>query len=80
VEEYRIDATHSNAYTAWKQMGSPQDPTADQITQLKAAGQLQLIGSPHWVTMNAGHMEMDLDLSRESVSLLQLSWTGDPQY
>jgi xylan 1,4-beta-xylosidase len=30
VRHFRIDDTHSNAFTAWKQMGSPQQPTAEQ--------------------------------------------------
>ncbi len=80
VEEYRIDATHSNAYTVWKQMGSPQEPSAEQMAQLRVAGQLQLIGSPRWVTITAGRMAIDLDLSPESVSLLRLTWTGDTRH
>jgi xylan 1,4-beta-xylosidase len=76
LEEYRIDATHSNAYAVWKQMGSPLEPTADQITQLKAAGQLQLIGSPRWLTVNNGAVEIHLDPPRESVSLVRVSWNS----
>ena len=76
VEEFRIDATHSNAFTMWKQMGSPQEPIADQITQLKAAGQLQLIGSPRWLTVNNGAVEIHLDPPRESVSLVRVSWNS----
>jgi xylan 1,4-beta-xylosidase len=30
VEHYRIDDDHSNAYTAWQQMRSPQKPTAEK--------------------------------------------------
>jgi xylan 1,4-beta-xylosidase len=48
IQHYRIDQTHSNAYTAWKNMGSPQSPTPDQYKQLEAAGQLALLDSPHW--------------------------------
>jgi xylan 1,4-beta-xylosidase len=76
LEEYRIDATHSNAYAVWKQMGSPLEPTADQITQLKAAGQLQLIGSPRWLMVNNGAVEIHLDPPRESVSLVRVSWNS----
>ena len=39
VQHYRIDGTHSNAYTAWKEIGSPQQPTAAQYARLEAAGQ-----------------------------------------
>jgi xylan 1,4-beta-xylosidase len=41
VNEYRIDSANSNSYEAWKKMGSPQQPTADQVKQLEKAGQLQ---------------------------------------
>jgi len=74
VEEYRIDGNHSNAYTAWQQMGSPREPSAEQMIQLKAAGQLQLAGSPQWVTVNAGKAEVEMQLPRESVSLIKVSW------
>src|SRR6185503_8116534 len=36
LTHYRIDDTHSNAYTAWKAMGSPQSPTPQQMADLKA--------------------------------------------
>jgi xylan 1,4-beta-xylosidase len=49
LTHYRIDANHSNAYSAWKNMGSPQHPTPDQQQQLEAAGQLQLLNSPSWI-------------------------------
>ncbi|HVW87490.1 MAG TPA: hypothetical protein VHB50_22540, partial [Bryobacteraceae bacterium] len=46
VRQYRIDDEHSNAYTAWKKMGSPQTPSPEQYAQLEAAGQLQMLDSP----------------------------------
>ena len=30
---YRVDGDHSNAYAAWKRMGSPQPPTPAQYAQ-----------------------------------------------
>ena len=30
LRHYRIDEGHSNSYTVWKQLGSPQDPTPEQ--------------------------------------------------
>jgi len=41
VRHYRIDRDHSNAYTVWKQMGSPQQPTAEQYARLESAGRLE---------------------------------------
>lgn len=45
---------HSNAYTVWKEMGSPQNPTPGQYIKLQAAGQLQLFDSPKWITPENG--------------------------
>jgi len=72
LSHYRIDETHSNAWTAWKKMGSPQNPTPAQFAELEAAGQLQLLDSPHYVNANNGTVKIDLTLPRQSISLLQL--------
>jgi xylan 1,4-beta-xylosidase len=74
LRHYRIDQTHSNAYTAWKQLGSPQNPTPAQYAALEAAGQLQQLESPRWVETHDGTVPLDLTLPRQAVSLVQLSW------
>lgn len=74
LEHYRIDQTHSNAYTVWQQMGSPQHPTAQQYADLQAAGQLQLLTSPVWLDVKDGQVTVSTDLPRESISLLHLTW------
>ena len=48
IEHFRIDRTHSNSFTAWQKMGSPQQPSDEQYKELEQAGQLQLLGSPSW--------------------------------
>lgn len=78
LEYYRLDETHSNAYTAWKALGSPQQPTAEQYASLKAAGQLELLTSPQWLEVHNGQLTMPTSLPRESVSLLHLSWEAHP--
>src|SRR5690242_11141864 len=40
---FRIDEERSNAFTAWKRIGSPQTPTAEQYALLEKAGQLDSI-------------------------------------
>ena len=35
VRHWRIDHTHSNAYTVWQEMGRPQDPTPEQLDRLR---------------------------------------------
>lgn len=74
LHHYRIDQHHSNAYTVWKAMGSPQQPTPEQYAQLKAAGQLQLIDSPQWLTVTKGQVAITTELPRQAVSLLRLEW------
>ena len=74
LEHYRIDETHSNAYTVWKEMGSPQSPTPEQYVQLKAAGQLQLLTSPLWIDVDNGRVTVETSLPRQAVSLLRLKW------
>jgi xylan 1,4-beta-xylosidase len=74
VEQFRIDATHSNSFTAWKSPGSPQQPTPSQYQQLESAGQLQLVGSPQWVTSSDRTLHFHLSLPRAALSLFRLSW------
>jgi xylan 1,4-beta-xylosidase len=74
VEHYRIDGAHSNAYSVWKKMGSPQMPTAEQYAELEAAGQLELLGSPRWVSASGGRAEVGFGLPRQGVSLLRVVW------
>jgi len=74
VQEYRIDHDHSNAYTVWKGLGSPQNPTPEQYEKLKAAGQLQALGPLRKMRGKNGGIELSLMLPRQAVSLLEASW------
>ncbi len=74
VRHYRVDREHSNAYEAWKQMGSPQQPAAEQYRRLERAGQLETLGSPAWRVARDGQLKLQFDLPRHAVSLLELSW------
>jgi xylan 1,4-beta-xylosidase len=74
VEHYRIDDTHSNSYTAWKEMGSPPAPSPEQYARLEAAGQLQLLASPDWAVVKDGGLSLKFALPRHGVSLLRLQW------
>lgn len=69
---YRIDSDHSNAYEVWKKMGSPQQPTEQQYQELEKAGQLALLSVPKEVTMKNGTLTVDMQLPRQSVSLVRL--------
>jgi xylan 1,4-beta-xylosidase len=73
LRHYRIDEVHSNAWTAWKNMGSPQQPTPAQYQALEAAGQLQELLPPVTLPVSAP-MSIDVSLPRQGISLVQLSW------
>jgi xylan 1,4-beta-xylosidase len=74
LRHYRIDNQHSNAFTAWKKMGVPQMPTPVQHAELEAAGQLMLLESPQWMRTSGGAVEINFELPRQAVSLLELEW------
>jgi xylan 1,4-beta-xylosidase len=74
LQYFRIDDMHSNAYTVWKQMGSPQQPTTEQYSQLQAAAGLQLFTSSRWMDVVDGKISLSTELPRQSISLLKLSW------
>ncbi len=74
LHHYRIDAEHSNAFEVWKSMGSPAKPTPEQQAKLEGAGQLALLGSPEWVKVEKGKVDLQIEMPRQSVSLLQFTW------
>jgi xylan 1,4-beta-xylosidase len=74
LEHYRIDDNHSNAFTVWKAMGSPQSPTPEQYAKLQSAGQLELLGSPKWMTPDNDELKLDFELPRQGISLLRITW------
>jgi xylan 1,4-beta-xylosidase len=74
LKHYRIDSEHSNSYTTWQKMGSPQQPTPAQIKILEKAGGLATLGSTQKVAVKDGEAVITMELPRQAVSLLQLSW------
>jgi xylan 1,4-beta-xylosidase len=73
-EHFRIDAHHSNSFTAWKEMGSPQSPSPVQDQQLQDAGQLQLLSSPAWISLDQGAAHLQFALPRQGLSLVRIAW------
>ncbi len=74
LRHYRIDQSHSNAYTAWQRMGAPQQPAAEQYAALESAGQLQMLESPRWMEVRSGEIRIEFVLPRQGVSLLEIAW------
>ncbi len=74
LTHYRVDGDHSNAYSAWKRMGSPAAPTAAQRAELERASQLQTIAVPARVAVVKGQVIVTFSLPRQGVSLVKLIW------
>jgi xylan 1,4-beta-xylosidase len=66
----RIDEVHSNAFSAWQRMGSPQSPTPEQYSELETAGGLAALGPEETVRASQGSATVKFDLPRQAVSLL----------
>lgn len=74
VEHFRIDEHHSNAYSAWKRMGAPQQPTDEQYEQLENAGHLAALGKSERVPVENRTVRLRFNLPRQAISLVQLTW------
>ena len=74
LQHFRIDADHSNAYTAWQRMGSPQAPTPEQHTRLEKAGKLTAMQGPATIDVADSRAMLRFTLPRQAVSLLVVEW------
>ena len=75
VTHYRIDETHSNSYSAWRNMGSPQKPSPQQYAELERASELQQLNPAKQVTIGGdGRINETFSLPRKSVSLVRVDW------
>lgn len=73
VSRQSVDSEAGNSYTAWLAMGSPQNPTAEQIDALHKAASLKRIALGD-VTRNKEGLTLNITLPRQSVSLLEFIW------
>lgn len=74
LTQYLVDATHSNSYEVWKKMGSPQNPTKEQIATLEKAGMLETVGKPQKLKVTNGKLIVNTSLARQGVALLKIDW------
>lgn len=73
VVRYLIDGQHSNSFAAWQEMGSPTQPTSEQLVRLQQAGQLAQAGSAETLAVKDGAMSLNVSLPRQAVMLVVLS-------
>jgi xylan 1,4-beta-xylosidase len=72
VTHYRIDKTHSNAYTKWVSLGSPQKPTEEQLVALKKAAELDMLEPEKDYNVKDGLLSLSFEMPRHSVSLVEV--------
>jgi xylan 1,4-beta-xylosidase len=76
VEEFRMDASHSNAYAVWQKMGQPNHPTTTEQVQLEKSGMLEAMEPPA-LRMDGSRPHigtLDFTLPRQGVALFRLYW------
>jgi xylan 1,4-beta-xylosidase len=73
LTHYRIDETHSNAYTAWQAMGRPQDPTSEQLALLKRRQGLEAGPEVHVGRAADRELHLSLSLPLHALSLLEIA-------
>ena len=69
VERYLIDETHSNSYTVWQEMGSPQNPDDQQVKKLMQISILQNTGYEGSRAITDGIFTIEDVLKRQAVVL-----------
>jgi xylan 1,4-beta-xylosidase len=74
IRQFLIDREHSNAYTVWQKMGSPQQPTAEQYAELEQSAQLAEIDAPSIDSADGSPDALQITLPRQGVTLLELTW------
>lgn len=73
LQHHRVDEHHSNAYGAWKRLGSPLAPNRQQYDELLAASALAALeGAPATIAVKGRQAELRFQLPRQGVSLLTL--------
>ncbi len=74
LTHFRIDENHSNAYAAWKRLGSPLAPTRAQSRHLEGEARLTMMEAPMVMKIQGGSATLKMNLPRQAVSLLILEW------
>ena len=70
---YKIDKENGNSYQEWIEMGKPEYPTNDQLSQLKKSS--ELIGNNfEWKVINDTTVEFVVDIPRYTVVLIDMQY------
>lgn len=73
ARHYRIDQTHSSAYTEWVRQGKPMYPTSAQREAIEARQGLELLEPAQTLTRDGSTLTLRFDLPLHAISLLVIS-------
>jgi xylan 1,4-beta-xylosidase len=71
---WRVDRESGDAFTAWKTMGSPTNPSKSQVDQLISASHMAVRRVRMRVLSPDGSVTLQQRLSRQGVELIELEW------
>ncbi|MDP4090745.1 MAG: hypothetical protein Q8930_15955 [Bacillota bacterium] len=73
IKHYRIDKTHSNAYTEWLNQGKPDYPTKEQYGAIKSRDGLELYEKFITAELKDYAVTLEFNLSSHAVSFIEIS-------
>jgi len=74
MDTYLVDHDHSNAYTTWQEMGSPQDPSPEQYLELEESSLLEKVTASRKISIREATADIELVLKRQAVTLLLIEF------
>ena len=73
IRHWRVDARHSNSYSAWQEAGAPQDPSEGQLAMIKARQGLELLEPDRSEALVNGELVLRVRLPLPAVSLIEVT-------
>lgn len=72
LERFQIDADHSNAHSTWQKLGAPPLPSAEQVNEIKEAGNLELVERVSQASVTEGRLSWSMTLPSPAVALIRV--------
>ncbi len=73
LQIYKIDETHSNGFTAWKNLGRPTQPTPQVMDYIRKRDDLELAESEQRITISNGTLTKQIQLQNNSVAMIMIT-------
>ena len=71
IKHYRIDKTHSNAYTEWVNQGKPKYPLKEKYSAIKSRDGLELLKPEETAKIGEGKLKLRFMLPTHGISLIE---------